>query len=186
MSEKPRQVDLGPMYLPLGEERQREPIALPKAAASGRREDVERFRLLMQRGASDPRGARNAVAPLSLLARRDESRTPAGGEDDATQNGFASAMERLWVGEGLHGEREVRIGLRNNILPDTAVRMRLLQGRLRLELSCQDAQVSGRLAGRLDALASELGSRLGRAVVASVEHIDHGLVRSVSWFPESE
>lgn len=186
MSEKPRQVDLGPMYLPLGEERPRTPIALQKNLPNGRREDVDRFRALMQRSAADPLDATAGVAPLSLLARRDEGEPPAGADDDPSQGGLASAMERLWVGEGLHGEREVRIGLRNHILPDTAVRMRLLHGRLQLELSCLEAPVARRLAARLDGLARELGSRLGRGVVASVEHIDHGLLRSVSWSAESE
>ena len=185
MSEKPRQVDLGPMYLPLGEERSRTPIPLQKTAPSGRRDDVERFRALMQGGAADPLGAASGIAPLSLLARRDDGEPPAGADEDPTQGGLAAAMERLWVGEGLHGEREVRIGLRNSILPDTAVRMRLLHGRLQLELSCLEAPVARRLAVRLDALAHDLGSRLNRGVVASVEHIDHGLLRSVSWFPES-
>lgn len=187
MSEKPRQVDLGPLYLPLGEERQRSPVKVKKTLPSGRREDVERFRALMGDVAAQPAQGPHAMAPLSLLARRegdDPRREYASAEAERSPSGLASAMERLWVGEGLHGEREVRIGLRNTILPDTAVRMRQVQGRLQLELSCLDARVSVRLASRLDALACELGSRLGRTVVASVEHIDHGLVRSVSWFRE--
>lgn len=186
MSEKPRQVDLGPMYLPLGEERPRTPDTVRKPVPSGRREDVERFRALMQRGVSGPLDAASGVAPLSLLARREDREPPAHAELRQDEGGLAAAMERLWVGEGLHGEREIRIGLRNSIVPDTAVRMRLVHSRLQLELSCVQAPVAHRMAGRLDELARDLGARLGRAVVASVEHIDHGLLRSVSWFPESE
>lgn len=185
MSDKPRQVDMGPMYLPLGEERRHVPLPKSKVLPTGRREDVERFRELMQKGSLDRQGAPGAVAPLSLLSRRAGGEPPAAADSEQdSRAGLAAAMERLWVGEGQHGEREVRIGLRNSILPDTAVRMRLLQGRLQLELSCLQAPIARRLADRLDALASELGSRLDRAVIASVEHIDHGLLRSVSWFPE--
>lgn len=184
MSDKPRQVDMGPMYLPLGEERRHVPLPSSKALPAGHREDVERFRELMQ-GSRERSGPPDAVAPLSLLSRREGGEPPPAADDDeGSRCGLAAAMERLWVGEGLHGEREVRIGLRNTILPDTAVRMRLLQGRLHLELSCLEAPVARRLVDRLDALAQELGSRLDRAVVASVEHIDHGLLRCVSWFPE--
>ena len=180
MSDKPRQVDLGPMYLPLGEERQRPVTPTPKAAPAGRREDIDRFRELMQRS-SATFGSPGGVAPASLLARRDENDSPP--SDGGKRLGFIDAMERLWVSEGLHGEREVRIGLRNQILPDTAVRMRTLEGHLQVDLSSLDGRVARQLAGQLESLARELGSRLDRPVVATVEHIDHGLLRSVSWIP---
>lgn len=180
MSDKPRQVDLGPMYLPLGQERQRPVAPAAKAVPVGRREDVDRFRELMQRspGALASPGG---VAPLSLLARRDDSDPPPCGRGE--HPGLIDAMERLWVSEGLHGEREVRIGLRNRILPDTAVRMRTLEGHLQIDLSSLDGRGARQLAAQLESLAHELGSRLDRPVVATVEHVDHGLLRTASWFP---
>jgi hypothetical protein len=180
VSDKPRQVDLGPMYLPLGEERQRPVTPTPKAVPASRRDDVDRFRELMRRSPAafvSP----GLVAPVSLLARRDEDDPPH--SDEGEHRGFIDAMERLWVSEGLHGEREVRIGLRNQILPDTAVRLRTLEGHLQIDLSCLDGRVARQLASQLESLARELGSRLDRPVVATVEHLDHGLLRSVSWFP---
>lgn len=180
MSDKPRQVDLGPMYLPLGKERPRDPPTAAKPLAAGRREDVDRFRALMGGAWAASANPPGLVAPVSLLARRDGS-PPA--TDEGDRPGFIDAMERLWVGEGLDGEREVRIGVRNPILPDTAVRMRLLEGRLQVDLDCLDGRRAHYLAGQLDGLARELGSRLNRPVRATVEHVDHGLVRSVVWTP---
>lgn len=180
MSDKPRQVDLGPMYLPLGKERPRDPPTVARPLAAGRREDVDRFRGLMEGAEAARLDLPGLVAPVSLLARREGS-PPS--PDEGDRPGFIDAMERLWVSEGLDGEREVRIGLRNQILPDTAVRMRMLEGRLQVDLSCLDGRMAHYLAGQLDGLARELGSRLNRPVRATVEHVDHGLVRSAGWTP---
>lgn len=180
MTDRPRQVDLGPMYLPLGQERPHEPTKVPKPLAGSRREDVDRFRALME--GSDTRFTPpGSVAPVSLLARRDNAQTSP--SDPGERPGFVDAMERLWVSEGLEGEREVRIGVRNQILPDTAVRLRLLEGRLQLDLSCLEARTAHYLAGQLESLARELGVRLNRPVRATVELIDHGLLRSAGWTP---
>lgn len=182
MSDKPRPIDLGPMYLPLGRERPHEPPKASKPPATGRREDVERFKALMEGTEQARLHSPGLVAPVSLLARRDGGDRPP--RDEGEGPGLADAMERLWASEGLDGEREVRIGWRNQILPDTAVRMRLHEGRLQVDLSCLDGRTAHQLAGQLECLANELGTRLGREVLVTVEHLDHGLVRRAGWAPE--
>lgn len=184
-----RPIDLGPMYLPLGEAPDQRPqvTPLPCGVRSG---DVERFRLAMRNGAQRLHSP-GLPGPLSLWRRdvvdghdersphdeRDEPNEP----DGALDPGFADAIERLWVGEGLHAEREVRIGLHNRILPETAVRMRMVQGAIHIDFSCAELQAATWLAGRLECLVAELGARLGGALVATVEQRERGVLRTVAW-----
>lgn len=185
-----RPIDLGPMYMPLGDEPERRLLveAQPGAARPG---DVERFRAAMK---DEPQQLHSPglPGPISLLSRESvghpadhaapdaQQRTPT---DDEQQPGFVEAIERLWVGEGLHSEREVRIGIRNDILPETAVRMRMSQGAIHVDLTCAEMPTAKWLAGQLEFLVSTLGSRLGGAVVATVEHVDRGVLRTVAWYP---
>jgi hypothetical protein len=173
------------MYMPLGQapEHRPQPGAMPCGVRAG---DVERFRLAMKGGAQRLHSP-GLPGPLSLWRREgaDEQNDQDDREhrDDALEPGFADAIERLWVGEGLHAEREVRIGLHNRILPGTAVRMRMVQGAIHIDLTCAEPQTATRLAGRLEFLVAELGARLGGALVATVEQVDRGVVRSIAWYP---
>lgn len=186
-----RPVDLGPMYLPLGEGPERRPSP-PKPARGVRAGDVERFRAAMEGESQRRLHSPGLPGPLSLVPRPPDGEQAEEGEReerddaaalDAPRPGFVDAIERLWVGEGLHSEREVRIGIHNRVLPETAVRMRMVQGAIHIDLTCADMRTAKWLAGQLEFLVSELGTRLGGAVVAAVEHVDRGVLRTVAWYP---
>lgn len=183
MSGRTRPIDLGPMYLPVGEQVDRWPVPVRPEDAGARAGDVDRFKAAMQAG--DGQLHSSALpAPQTLVSRQHPGHgSPADDRDPPDGDGFLDAIERLWVSEGLHAEREVRIGLNNRMLPETAIRMRMVQGAIQIEFTCAERATARWLAGRLDALAAELGARLRADVVASVATESHGVMRSVTWFP---
>jgi hypothetical protein len=173
MAGKPRNVDLGPMYLQVGEDAGPQGPTTPGAAADAG--DVARFESLLRRGGREQR--QDEVAPESLLGPLlGTEPAPLG---DAGEIG--AEIAHLWVGTGLRSDREVRMGLRESILPDTSVRLCEAEGRLRIEFTCGTARVADWLDRRLPALARELGTRLSRPLELAVFLGDGGQVGARHW-----
>lgn len=173
MATKPRNVDLGPMYLLVGEEDGPQGWTPPSTPVDTN--DVSRFEALMHR---DRGGQRHSeLAPEALLGplRAAEPDQLADTED------IGAEIAHLWVGTGLHGAREVRVGLREALLPDTSVRLCESQGRLRIEFTCETIRVADWLDRKLPVLARELGGQLSRELELSVSLGDGSLVGSRNW-----
>jgi hypothetical protein len=160
MSSRPRNVDFGPMHLRVGEQDAAQAGGLPTGDAGAA--DVARFESLLHRERHRERQSDLAVdALIGALAGHD----PAALADAET---LGAEIEHLWVGTGLRSEREVRVGLREAILPDTSVRLYEAEGLLRVELTCGTSRVADWLHRKLPALADGLGERLQRRVAVAV------------------
>lgn len=176
MSARPREVDLGPIYLPVGEE-------LPLAAwtrepGEARVADIARFDQLMGRRGrptTDGSAGQHAqdsdwpwVPELADAARIDWA--------DCEANSLESEIERLWISEGASGIREVRLGLRREVLPDTTVRLLRQETSLHVDIACGRPVLASWLRARAQAIATELADRLGRDVTVRVRDSIDGLV----------
>jgi hypothetical protein len=170
MAAKPRNVDLGPMYLQVGEEAGAGRWLDPDAKASAG--DVSRFEAIMNRGREQP--AESAVEALPGPLGPAPAELAQAGE-------IGAEIEYLWVGTGLASDREVRVGLREALLPDTAVRIHESEGRLFIEFSCGTARVGEWLARKLPVLTQDLGERLSRPVTMAVSMGDGTLAGSRDW-----
>lgn len=173
MATKPRPVDLGPMYLQVGEEEAPQGWTPPSTSADAN--DVSRFQALMQRGRGQEREAQLPAEALLGPLRAAEP------EQLADTGDIGAEIAHLWVGTGLHGAREVRVGLRDALLPDTSVRLCESQGRLCIEFTCATVRVADWLDRKLPTLARELGERLTRELELAVFLGDGRLVGEHRW-----
>jgi hypothetical protein len=151
MSGRPKQVDLGPIALPVGTT----DAAWPDVP--GREADAAYFRSLMKVPTSGPlandsRSRGHVQSPQPVDAAPIE------------QDSLGAEIGRLLVGWGGHGPREVRASLRDDLFPDTMVRIYEGQGVLRVELTVGSPDLGAWLAFRLAALARDIGEPLDRAV----------------------
>lgn len=146
-----RDIDLGPVILPAGAGMAGDGAPPREADAS----DVMRFEALMREGTRAP-----------LLA----GGGPDTGEDGTpAQDGvLAAEIERLWVGNGSSGAREVRMGLRHDVLPSTSVRLYESGGCLQVELFVAGPSLAAWMATRAARVARDLGARLAREVCVTV------------------
>lgn len=173
MATRPRHVDLGPMYLQVGEEEAPQSWTPPKAAVDAN--DVSRFDSIMHRGRGQEHQAE--AVPESLLG-------PLHGTEPAQladTEDIGAEIAHLWVGTGLHSAREVRVGLREALLPDTSVRLCESQGRLRIEFTCESIRVADWIDRKLPVLARELGERLSRDLELAVFLGDGSLIGARNW-----
>lgn len=173
MATKPRQVDLGPLYLQVGEDEAPGGWTPPGTAIDAN--DVSRFESLMHRGRGQDHHAE--LAPEELLG-------PLRGMEPAQladTGDIGAEIAHLWVGTGLNSAREVRVGLREALLPDTSVRLCESQGRLRIEFTCESIRVADWIDRKLPALARELGERLSRDLELAVFLGDGSLVGARNW-----
>lgn len=174
-----RNVDLGPIYLPVGEEVVRDsrptPGTRPDAAA------VQRFNEILQRDRRRRQGGHQRgdedLAPEDLLG------SVAGAETDSLPDpvDVGAEIAHLWVGTGLRSAREVRVGLRESLLPGTSVRMHEVEGRLCVDFTCSDHRIALWLDGKLPLLGQELGERLDRDMVLAITMDDGHAVSTFSW-----
>jgi hypothetical protein len=155
MASRPRCVDLGPLYLQVGEEARGADGAPTRDTADAA--DTARFDALMQKGRHHQQRETDAAADLLLEPLREPQAQLLPESDD-----IGRELAHLWVGTGLRSAREVRVGLRDALLPDTWVRLHESEGRLRIEFACASAHVAHWLVRRLPAVASNLGERLQR------------------------
>lgn len=160
-----REIDLGPIVLPAGAGTAGEGPGPREAGA----EDVARFEALMREGA---RGGLQGLGDGPWAERPGQ---------DAT---LAGELERLWVGDGAAGRREVRMALRDDVLPSTSVRLYESGGALQVELFIASAAVAQWMAARAELVARDLGMRLGREVCVAVGGGEAaGELARATWFP---
>ncbi|HVZ45039.1 MAG TPA: type III secretion HpaP family protein [Ramlibacter sp.] len=177
MSNRRRNIDLGPLYLEVGEEAGLPQSPTQESGADAR--DVARFESLMRRGGGQGHGGDSSsdATPESLLA-------PLFGAEAqalADTGDIGDEITHLWVGTGLSSDREVRVGLRETLLPQTSVRLFESEGRLRIEFACETVRVAEWLDRRLDKLARELGERLGRDIELVLSMSDGSVVGEHRW-----
>ena len=177
MSNKPRNVDLGPIYLQVGQDGGTQDAAPPAGEADT--VDVARFESLMHR--SRERQQQETDAAVDMLLDPLAGSQP---QELADASEIGDELAHLWVGTGLRSGREVRMGLRAALLPETSVRLHDSEGLLRVEFTCGTHRVAHWLLGKLPAVASELGERLARALEVAVFMGDGTLVGSRTW-PEA-
>lgn len=159
------EIDLGPIVLPAGAGTAGDGPVSREAGA----EDVVRFEALMREGA---RGGLEDFGDAPWADRPGQEATLAG------------EIERLWVSDGAMGRREVRMALRDDVLPATSIRLYESGGALQVELFIASAAIAQWMATRAERVARDLGTRLGREVCVTVGGGDAAgeLVRA-TWFP---
>jgi hypothetical protein len=173
MAGRPRNVDLGPVYLQVGEDAgSQEPIA---SSADANVRDVARFESLMRRT-----GQQRQESDVPAEALLDPLRGPHA-QQLAEADDIGNEVARLWVGTGMHSGREVRVGLREALLPDTSVRLFESDGRVRIEFTCGTSRVADWLDRKLAALAREIGERLQRPLELAVFMSGGNLVGTNHW-----
>jgi len=155
VSIKPRQVDLGPLYLPVGEQ-MGFPAPAPQMSTA-----AARFEELMER-AKQP----SQVEHDGDGAARDAD------EGREADGDLPAQVERLWRTEHSIMRREVRVGVRNAVLPGMALMMYEEQDELRVEICCGADARTNRLVPRVPSLVRDLASRLRRRVRVSVFESD--------------
>jgi hypothetical protein len=177
MSGKPRNVDLGPIYLQVGDDGGAQSPAPSVADANAG--DVSRFDSLMRRT-----GQQREDSEIPVEALLDPLRAPQV-QQLAEADDISQEVARLWVGTGMHSGREVRVGVREALLPDTSVRLYESEGRVRVEFTCGASRVADWLDRKLVALARGLHERLKRPIELAVCMSQGNLVGTCNW-PEDE
>jgi hypothetical protein len=149
------QVDVGPLYMPVGDTRGDDARRLPSAA------DAERFSQLV------------AVAPspqaASDAAPAEHETTQDGG---AQQSSIAADLEKLWLERYGESRRELRASEKNAILPGMALCMYEESGAIGLEIRCSANASTLWLVPRVPSLARDLAQRLGKQVQLFVYESD--------------
>lgn len=177
MAKRPRNVDLGPMYMQVGEEdaSSGHGSSLPPADPNS----VARFQALMHRKRHDTPPAPHTPETLDAPATWDG--LPGFGDPDD----LGAEIAHLWTGTGMQSEREVRMGLREALLPGTSVRLLEAGGRLRIEFTCAARTTAEWLGRRLPALSRALGQRLNRSISVAVYTTSGVLTDACEW-PETD
>jgi len=172
-SSKPRSVDLGPMYLQVGQEESHHG-SQPAGADAG---DVARFQSLL----GERRGRRSTDLPDDALQVPGPLEAPPAVAIEDGEKDLCDEIAHLWVGTGLHSRREVRMALRESLLPDTSVHLFEAGSCLRIEFICGTLRIADWLVRRLPGLARNLGGQLDRELELSVVHGDGSIAGSLRW-----
>lgn len=137
----------------------------------------DRFEQALAGQASMPEVAPERVSPpspFSLLAGLGASAPDAKEAsriaDVATRIG--ESIERLMVGDGQHGNRQVRMELKGDVLPGVTVAIQELNGRLQVDFICSNEESRLRLNAAAPAQANTLAGRLQREVLVCVQTDD--------------
>lgn len=110
-------------------------------------------------------GARMPDAP----ALRDRARDPDHQSDSASLGRrIGEAVERLMVGDGRNGNRQVRMDLKDDLLEGVSVTVQELDGRLQVDFACAVESSRLRLKSAAPGQARELASRLARDVLLRI------------------
>ncbi|MRD47070.1 hypothetical protein GHT07_07255 [Caenimonas koreensis DSM 17982] len=173
MASRPRNVDLGPLYLQVGEEDASQGWTPPASGADSN--DVARFQALLHKGRE--RHQQTDTTPEAQLWAVNAPEP----QELANTDDVAAEIAHLWVGVGTSSAREVRVGLRATLLADTSVRLYEAQGELRVEFSCGTNRAALWLQRKLPVLAKEVGQRLQRPLELSVRMSDGTLAASCRW-----
>lgn len=144
MSRKPRQVDLGPLYLPLGEDTG---FAIER---TGLADDAGRFAALLD---AAPRGAGDRLAHS------------AGPPDEGSSvSDLADHVQSMWERDGSGADTEVRVIPGKDVSPHTTLRLQVRSGMLHVDIHCDASANPAWFVPRLPPLARDLASRLRRPI----------------------
>jgi hypothetical protein len=144
------------MALPVGD---RAAIADAQTGYVAREEDALRLRSILSLGASLARSlhedaTRSASTPGETF--RDWS--------EGAEQWLGEEIERLWVHDGAHGAREVRLKLSETVIPGTWLRITEHAGDLLVELSSVSDGTCHWLCKAASRLAVDVSERLRRSV----------------------
>ena len=92
-------------------------------------------------------------------------------QSELTEN-LGNEVERLMVSDGSSGNRQVRLELKDELLPGVSVAIQELEGRLQVDFVCGVESSRQKLSGALPDLACTLAQRLGRDVLMRVQTDD--------------
>lgn len=139
----------------------------PDADAGAR----ERFEQALKAGAENPAQAQTPSAPFSLFGAP-KAETPAPPADTALSRRVGEAVEKLMVGDGSSGNKQVRIELKDDVLPGVSVTVQELDGRLQVDFTCSVESSRIKLNAAAPGQAQELAQRLRRDVLVRVQTDD--------------
>jgi hypothetical protein len=123
------------------------------------RSDVDRLQAIMRRLPEHADMAADLPQPFPAPAALHDERPPLEAGDTVQ---IGAEIERLWVGDGTSGVRQVRVRLRRELLPDTSVRLFEEGGRLHVDMTVGSEPTCRWLSAQLPSLGAGLGERLGR------------------------
>jgi hypothetical protein len=165
-------------------------LAMPDLAAQSRGSDARDA--FPRRDAPDPEAKDRFAAALAGDVRKEETpasappsavfgpavRALSGTSGAATSRrgelaaAVSGAVERLMVGDGSSGNRQVRIEIKDEVLPGVSVAVQELDGRLQVDFVCCDENSRLRLSRALPESAATLAQRLKRDVLIRVQTDD--------------
>lgn len=96
----------------------------------------------------------------------------AGGLAPALSSRIGDGIERLMVDDGSNGNRQVRMALKDDLLPGVTVAIQELDGRLQVDFICSDESSRLRLNEAAPSQAQALAERLRREVLLRVQTDD--------------
>ncbi len=117
-----------------------------------------------------------APQPFSLFQQSIQTINPGAREAMPRQaeldENLGSEVERLMVSDGSSGNRQVRMELKDDLLPGVSVAIQELEGRLQVDFVCSVEGSRQKLNRALPDLAATLARRLGREVLMRVQTDD--------------
>ncbi|VTU27194.1 hypothetical protein H4CHR_01945 [Variovorax sp. PBS-H4] len=144
MTRRPRQVDLGPLYLPVGEDTG---FATER---TGLADDADRFAALLD------------VAPRSASDRLAHSAGPS--DDGASASDLADHVQSMWERDTEGDDTEVRVIPGRDVAPHTTLRLQVRSGMLQVDIHCDGSANPAWFIPRLPSLARDLAARLQRPI----------------------
>jgi Type III secretion protein (HpaP) len=166
MNSSSRYIDFGPAALPVGA-----PAVQPHClqADKERLNDALRLRAVLDVSRDMSHALYQDAAQAAPMPLPDGSQAQLP-EDDSDRLG--EEIERIWVNDGAHGLREVRIRLADAILPGTWIRISNQAGELLIEISAAHEGTRHWLGRVAPQLADDLCQRLRQSVRISVDGPD--------------
>jgi hypothetical protein len=132
----------------------------------------ERFEQALKAGGTAGEVAQGPSGLFSLFGSA--AATPARGaqEHAALTSSVGTTVERLMVGDGRSGNKQVRIELKDDVLPGVSLTVQELDGRIQVDFFCSVEDSRMRLNEAASAQANELAQRLARDVLVRVQTDD--------------
>lgn len=117
-----------------------------------------------QGGEAAPSDVPATPSPFSLFgAGRAEATQPADAPPQALADALLGSAEQLLVADGSQGRRQVRVELKDEVLPGVSVSVYEAEGRVVADFTCASEPSRERLASLARPLAEQLAESLGRA-----------------------
>ncbi|KGD93702.1 hypothetical protein JL37_14770 [Achromobacter sp. RTa] len=103
-----------------------------------------------------------ALSPFSLFGAAAPAAAQAGGQAQALARALSDSAEQLLVADGSNGRRQVRVELKDDVLPGVSVSVYEEEGRCVAEFICANESSRERLCAMAPELAVQLAESLGR------------------------